>query len=84
MAVSRSREFEVDKGGAEHPLWLARALAKLEDAKHQGNFSQAQAHPTNAHLFIINPLSGDSLRQLFMTYPPTAERIARLQAMTRV
>ncbi|MBN9230557.1 MAG: protease HtpX [Legionella sp. 40-6] len=87
MAVSRSREFEADRGGAEltgQPLWLARALAKLEDANHQGNFSQAQAHPTTAHLFIINPLSGDSLRQLFMTHPPTAERIARLQAMTRV
>lgn len=86
MAVSRSREFEADKGGAEltgQPLWLADALLKLESANHQGRFQQAENHPTTAHLFIINPLSGDKLRQLFMTHPSTEERVARLRAMTR-
>ncbi|WP_026253895.1 zinc metalloprotease HtpX [Legionella shakespearei] len=84
MAVSRSREFEADKGGAEltgKPLWLADALLKLESANHQGNFQQAETHPTTAHLFIINPLSGEKLRHLFMTHPPTAERVARLREM---
>ena len=86
MAVSRSREFEADKGGAEltgQPLWLADALLKLENANHQGGFQQAEEHPTTAHLFIINPLSGDKLRSLFMTHPPTEERVARLRAMSR-
>lgn len=87
MAVSRSREFEADKGGAEltgKPLWLADALLKLENANHQGQFPQAEMHPATAHLFIINPLSGDTLRQLFTTHPPTAERVARLRAMAGV
>lgn len=82
MAVSRSREFEADKGGAEltgKPLWLADALLKLES--QQGNFQQADEHPTTAHLFIVNPLSGDTLRSLFRTHPPTAERVARLREM---
>ncbi len=86
MAVSRSREFEADKGGAEltgKPLWLADALLKLESANQQGNFQQAEEHPTTAHLFIINPLSGDKLRHLFMTHPPTEERVARLREMAR-
>lgn len=85
MAVSRSREFEADKGGAEltgKPLWLADALLKLENANHKGNFQQAETHPTTAHLFIINPLSGNKLRHLFMTHPPTEERVARLKAMS--
>lgn len=84
MAVSRSREFEADKGGAEltgKPLWLADALLKLERANHKGNFQQAEMHPATAHLFIINPLSGDRLRSLFMTHPPTEERVARLREM---
>lgn len=87
MAVSRSREFEADKGSAEltgKPLWLADALLKLETANHQGNFQQAETHPSTAHLFIINPLSGDRLRSLFMTHPPTAERVERLREMARV
>lgn len=84
MAVSRSREFEADKGGAEltgKPLWLADALLKLESANHKGTFQQAETHPATAHLFIINPLSGDRLRHLFMTHPSTEERVARLRAM---
>ena len=84
MAVSRSREYEADVGGAElcgHPLWLASALAKLEEANSQGQFQQAEEHPTTAHLFIVNPLSGERLANLFSTHPVTAERIRRLQAM---
>ncbi|WP_028373567.1 zinc metalloprotease HtpX [Legionella lansingensis] len=84
MAVSRSREYEADAGGAKlcgQPLWLASALGKLEVANQQGQFQQAEAHPTTAHLFIVNPLSGEGLANLFATHPPIAERIKRLQEM---
>lgn len=84
MAVSRSREYEADAGGAElcgHPLWLASALGKLEQANRQGQFQQADAHPTTAHLFIVNPLSSERLTSLFATHPPIADRIKRLQEM---
>ncbi|WED42300.1 zinc metalloprotease HtpX [Legionella cardiaca] len=86
MAVSRSREYEADVGGAElcgHPLWLASALGKLEMANQQGNFQQAEAHPTTAHLFIVNPLSSERLSSLFSTHPPINDRIQRLQEMAR-
>lgn len=84
MAVSRSREFEADAGGAKlcgQPLWLASALAKLEATNNQGSFQAADEHPNTAHMFIINPLSSPKLSQLFTTHPATAERIKRLQAM---
>lgn len=84
MAVSRSREYGADEGGAQlcgHPLWLASALAKLELASKEGQFQQAEAHPTTAHLFIVNPLSSEKLAQLFSTHPVTQERIRRLQEM---
>ncbi len=86
MAVSRSREFEADAGGAAicgHPMWLARALAKLEDANHQGQFPQADQHPNTAHMFTVNPLSGSSLSAMFRTHPLTAERIKRLQELAQ-
>lgn len=86
MAVSRSCEFDADESGAKlcgNPLWLASALAKLEDASHQGFFQAAEEHPNTAHMFIINPLNSERLAQLFSTHPPTSERIARLQAMAR-
>lgn len=86
MAVSRSREYEADAGGATlcgHPLWLASALAKLENANHQGQFQEAETHPNTAHMFIINPLSGQQLAELFATHPLTSERIRRLQEMAR-
>nr|HAT8712861.1 zinc metalloprotease HtpX [Legionella jordanis] len=86
MAVSRSREYEADAGGAKlcgEPLWLANALAKLEMSNQQGQFQQAEAHPTTAHLFIVNPLSGEGLTHLFATHPPIADRIQRLQEMAR-
>ncbi|CEK09831.1 zinc metalloprotease HtpX [Legionella hackeliae] len=87
MSVSRAREYEADAGGAElsgHPLWLASALGKLEMANQQGQFQQAEAHPTTAHLFIVNPLSSERLTSLFATHPPIADRIKRLQEMAGV
>jgi len=86
MAVSRSCEYEADEGGAKlcgHPLWLASALAKIDDANHQGKFQSAEEHPSMAHLFIINPLTSQKLSELFMTHPLTSDRIKRLQAMAR-
>src|SRR5699024_709110 len=86
MAVSRSREYAADRGGAEiagNPLWLASALHKLEQANSARPVASAAAHPATAHMFIINPLSGLDMAKLFSTHPPTAERIRRLQAMAR-
>ena len=84
MAISRSREFEADRGGAMlcgQPLALANALLKIEQRAHQGIFQQAEAHPASAHMFIINPLRSEKLTELFRTHPLTAERVKRLQAM---
>jgi heat shock protein HtpX len=82
LAISRSREFEADAGGAritQQPLALASALKKLEA------FSQkrplAAATPATAHLFIVNPLRGGGISKLFSTHPPMADRVARLEAM---
>ena len=81
MAVSRSREFQADASGARltrRPLGLASALGKL----HQANqIVPMNANPATSHLFIVNPLSGRSLANLFATHPPIEERIARLRAM---
>lgn len=82
--VSRTREFEADKAGAEisrHPLWLASALSQIEHAAEVTHNPEADAHPATAHMFIINPLAGGSIAGLFASHPPTDERIARLQAM---
>jgi len=83
MAISRTREFAADKGGAEishKPLGLAIALEKL----HQGvqKHPLTRGNPAHAHMFIINPFFG-GLQRLFSTHPPTEERIARLQAIAR-
>jgi len=80
MAVSRSREFMADAGGAQishNPLALASALGKLA----QGNQIKAVDHagPATAHMFIINPLHGGGVMKLFSTHPPVEERIARLR-----
>ncbi len=81
MAISRSREYLADAGGAKisgKPYALANALEKLSRA------SQAiplGAHPSSAHMFIVNPLTGRSLMNLFSTHPPIEERIARLKSM---
>ncbi|MBS0469975.1 MAG: zinc metalloprotease HtpX [Proteobacteria bacterium] len=84
MAISRSREFEADRAGAEisgRPLWLASALQKIDHAAGAIANPEAEANPATAHLFIVNPLSGGGLSGLFASHPSTEERIARLRAM---
>jgi heat shock protein HtpX len=84
MAVSRTREFEADRMGAEisgRPLWLASALQKIDRVAAVTDNPQADAHPATAHMFIINPLHGGGLSGLFSSHPSTEERIARLRAM---
>jgi heat shock protein HtpX len=85
-AISRSREFEADKAGAEltgRPLWLADALAEIDRSARKTLNAPADANPATAHMFIINPLHG-GLSGLFASHPPTEERIARLRAMAGV
>jgi heat shock protein HtpX len=82
-AISRSREFEADKAGAEftgRPLWLANALAAIDTSARRIENPQADANPATAHLFIVNPLHG-GISGLFASHPATEERIARLRAM---
>ncbi len=82
-AISRSREFEADRAGAEitgRPLWLASALSQIERAAERIENYPADANPATAHMFIINPLHG-GVSGLFATHPSTEERIARLRAM---
>ncbi|MBK8738102.1 MAG: zinc metalloprotease HtpX [Betaproteobacteria bacterium] len=84
MAISRAREFDADRGGAEisgDPRALADALAKIERYAQGLPMETAEAHPATAQMMIINPLSGGGIRGLFATHPPTTERIARLHAM---
>ncbi len=81
MAISRSREFLADEGGARisgKPYSLAGALEKLSQASRA---LPMQANPSTAHMFIVNPLTGRSLMNLFSTHPPIEERIARLRSM---
>ena len=87
MAVSRSREYMADEGGAKvsgDPLALASALRKLEMGAQNIplQVSDATANST-AHMFIVNPLTGAGLAKLFSTHPPMEERIARLEAMAK-
>lgn len=86
MAISRTREYEADKIGAEicgHPMWLASALNKLDKGVHAVPNMDAERNPAMAHMYIANPLSGKGVDSLFSTHPNMANRIARLQAMTR-
>lgn len=86
MAISRAREFEADRGGAEisrDPRALADALAKIHHYATGIPMEAAEAHPETAQMMIMNPLSGRGLANLFSTHPPTEERIARLHAMAR-
>jgi len=82
MAISRSREYLADEGGAHlaHPLSLAKALGKLEVAAQRVPMN---ANPSTAHMFIVNPLRGEGVLSLFSTHPPIEERIARLEKMAR-
>jgi heat shock protein HtpX len=86
MAVSRTREYAADRRGAEicgNPLWLASALNKIARDAHEIPNAHAEAHPATAHMFIINPLSGAGMDNLFSTHPNTENRIAALQDMAR-
>jgi heat shock protein HtpX len=84
MAVSRTREYAADRRGAEitgQPLWLASALSKIARSAEAIRNPDAERNPATAHLFIINPLSGERMDSLFSTHPATENRIAALQAM---
>ena len=84
MAISRAREYEADRGGAElsgDPDALADALAKIDAYARGIPMPVAEAHPATAQMMIMNPLSGGSIAGLFSTHPPTEERVARLRAL---
>ncbi|MBR1202703.1 MULTISPECIES: zinc metalloprotease HtpX [unclassified Bradyrhizobium] len=84
MAISRTREYAADNFGARivgQPMWLASALAKIENAAHQLPNMEAERNPATAHMFIVNPLSGHGVDNLFATHPSTANRIAALQQL---
>lgn len=84
MLISRTREYEADRIGAEicgHPLWLAAALAKLDSASHVVDNNAAENNPATAHLFIVNPLHAHTMDNLFSTHPNMANRIERLRRM---
>ena len=86
MAISRAREFEADRGGAElsgDPQALAAALDKIHRYASGIPFAAAEEHPTTAQMMILNPLSGGGMSKLFSTHPATEERIARLMEMAR-
>lgn len=84
MAISRSREYKADEMGADicrNPRWLASALAKIAGAAERTPNIAAERNPATAHMFIINPLSGERMDNLFSTHPNTDNRIARLEEM---
>ncbi|MBX6366993.1 MAG: zinc metalloprotease HtpX [Rhodospirillales bacterium] len=84
FAISRTREYEADREGAAicgEPLWLARALAKIDAYARRTVNVPAEQHPGTAHLFIVHPLRGGGADNLFSTHPSTENRIARLEAM---
>ncbi len=86
MAISRAREFEADRGGAEmsnDPLALASALDKIDRYARGIPFEAAERHPETAQMMIMNPLSARGVAGLFSTHPATEERIARLQELAR-
>ncbi|HXV31449.1 MAG TPA: zinc metalloprotease HtpX [Sinorhizobium sp.] len=84
MAISRTREYSADRRGAEicgNPLWLSSALGKIASAAHVIHNDEAERNPATAHMFIINPLSGERMDNLFSTHPNTENRIAALERM---
>jgi heat shock protein HtpX len=87
MAISRAREFEADRGGAEisgDPAALASALQKIHSYAQGIPMAAAERHPETAQMMIMNPLSGGGLRGMFSTHPATEERVARLMQMAAV
>ena len=86
MSISRAREFEADRGGAEisaDPEGLAHALEKIHHYAQGIPFQAVEQHPETAQMMILNPLSAGGLAQLFSTHPPTQERVARLIALAK-
>ena len=86
FAISRTREYAADREGAMiagNPLWLARALEKIEAYARGIPNPSAEAHPETAHLFIVNPLTGEGMDNLFSTHPNTENRIAALLELAR-
>jgi heat shock protein HtpX len=84
MAISRTREYSADRIGAEiagNPMALASALAKISNAAHHIENDTAERNPATAHLFIINPLTGGGIDNLFSTHPATQNRIAALESL---
>ena len=84
MAISRTREYSADRDGAAicgNPLWLASALAKIARAAGRAPMITAERNPVTAPLFIVNPLTGERMDNLFSTHPATENRIAALQAL---
>ncbi|WP_417724785.1 zinc metalloprotease HtpX [Salipiger sp.] len=84
MAISRTREYAADKAGAEicgQPLWLASALARIQEGAARIDNDAAERNPASAHMFIINPLHAHKRDSLFATHPATENRIAALRAM---
>jgi len=82
MAISRAREYEADRVGAEiagQPLWLASALERIQSSASNVLNADAERNPATAHMFIINPLAGHGMDNLFSTHPSTDKRIARLR-----
>ena len=86
MAISRTREYGADRGGAEisgQPMALASALAKISGAAHHIENPSAEANPATAHMFIINPLSGQRMDGLFSTHPDPRNRIEALRQIAQ-
>jgi heat shock protein HtpX len=86
MAISRSREYEADRVGAEicgEPLWLASALERIQGFASRIDNNAAERNPATAHMFIINPLHAHGYDALFSTHPKTENRVAALEAMAR-
>jgi heat shock protein HtpX len=84
MAISRTREYAADRRGAEicgQPIWLASALDKIARNVKRIHNDDAERNPATAHMFIVNPLSGERMDNLFSTHPDTNNRIAALEAM---
>ena len=84
MAISRTREYAADDLGARivgQPMWLASALAKIDNAAHEIPNMEAERNPATAHMFIINPLSGHGIDNLFSTHPSTENRVAELERL---
>lgn len=87
MAISRGREYEADRIGAEicgHPLWLASALERMQAGAETIDYEAAEQHPATAHMFIINPLHAHAVDGLFSTHPATEARVRRLREMAGV